>query len=265
MPKAIMGGYQSRHPSPYLMSRPDGLSNYVLLIIRSGGEFQLDGYAYTVRPGSALIVAPGTAYYYGKPDGDYVDDWLHFTVSESSLAQRIRRMANTPFSVGNMELYTFCIRQILWELSYGHPDYAQENMDSLFGLLFNHLFAAWQAGDATEEESAYYDGLQMVRLDVRNHFSQPHSIEELSGRLGISASYFRYLYKKHFGVSFHHDLIQMRIEQAEYTLLTSSLTIEQVAEFCGYSSEVHFYRQFKKVTGITPARFRREAGYLKEK
>ena len=98
MPKAIMGGYQSRHPSPYLMSRPDGLSNYVLLIIRSGGEFQLDGYAYTVRPGSALIVAPGTAYYYGKPDGDYVDDWLHFTVSESSLTQRIRRMANTPFS-----------------------------------------------------------------------------------------------------------------------------------------------------------------------
>lgn len=57
----------------------------------------------------------------------------------------------------------------------------------------------------------------------------------------------------------------MRIEQAEYTLLTSSLAIEQVAEFCGYSSEVHFYRQFKKVTGITPARFRREAGYLKEK
>lgn len=260
MPKAIMGGYETRHPRPYLMSRPDGLAHYVLLIIRSGGEFLLDGTVYTVRPGSALVIAPGTSYSYGNPQGDYVDDWLHFSLTEPSRAERIRRMANTPFPVGNMELYTFCIRQILWELSYGDPDYAGENMESLFGLLFNHLFAAWQVRDGRKEEAAYYDELQMVRLDVRNHFSQPHSIEEISRRLGISASYFQFLYKKHFGVSFHDDLIQMRLEQAKYTLLTSSLTIDQVAESCGYSNEVHFYRQFKKRTGVTPSRFRRDAG-----
>lgn len=39
----------------------------------------------------------------------------------------------------------------------------------------------------------------------------------------------------------------------------TDLTIEQLTELCGYRSEVHFYRQFKAVTGCTPAQYRRQA------
>lgn len=257
---AITGGYEARHPSPYQMSRPDGLPHYVLLIIRSRGEFQLDEVPYTALPGYALVIAPGTSYYYGNPQGDYVDDWLHFSVESCPLKQQLDQLTNVPFPIGNIELYTFCIRQILWERSYGHPGYSGENMDSLFQLLFNHLFAAWENRNNKEMTLPYYNELQLVRLEVMNHFSAHHSIRQLSRRLGISESYFQCLYKRHFGISFHHDLIRMRIDHARYTLLTSSLPIDQVAELCGYSNEVHFYRQFKKTTGVTPAKFRRDAG-----
>lgn len=260
MPEAITGGYETRHKSPYHMSRPDGLSNYVLLIIRSGGEFSLDGTAYTARPGDALVIAPGTSYYYGNPKGDYVDDWLHFSVGESALKGRIDEISNIPFPVGNTEVYTFCIRQILWELSYGCPGYAEENREQLFRLLFNHLFAAWEMKSRTGENPPFYSEFQLIRLELGNDFSRQHSMEALSARLGISVSYFQSLYKKHFGVSFCHDLIQMRIDNAKYLLLTSSLPIDQVAVSCGYSSEVHFYRQFKKAAGTTPAKFRKNAG-----
>ena len=260
MLKAITGGYEARHPSPYQMSRPDGLPNYVLLIIRSCGEFQLDGIIHTAKPGYALVIAPGTPYYYGNPTGDYVDDWIHFSITDCPLGPQIDRIANTPFPIGNTEVYTFCIRQILWELSYGHPDYAGENMNSLFQLLFNHLLAAWQTQNNKESILPYYDELQLVRLEIMNSFSEPHSIAELACRLKISESYFQYLYRKHFGISFHRDLIQMRIDHAKYNLLTSSLSIDQIAEVCGYNNEVHFYRQFKKITGTSPAKFRKSAG-----
>lgn len=49
----------------------------------------------------------------------------------------------------------------------------------------------------------------------------------------------------------------MRIDYAKYILETSSLSIEQVAEISGYTNEVHFFRQFKQITGITPARYRK--------
>lgn len=96
----------------------------------------------------------------------------------------------------------------------------------------------------------------MIRLEIANSLTEPHSIEKHAKELKISASYFQYLYKKIFGVSFQHDLIQIRINYAKYVLLTSNLPIDQIAETCGYSNEVHFYRQFKKITGTTPAKFR---------
>lgn len=260
MIQAITGGYETRHPSTYQMSRPKGLPHYVLLIIRTRGEFQLGENFFTANPGDALLISPNIPYYYGNPDGDYVDDWLHFAIGECPLKDQLNQISNTSFPVGNIELYTFCIRQILWELSYGSSDYAKENMDSLFKLLFNHLLAAYQSRNALETSLPYYNELQLVRLEIANSFSEPHSIGAHARKLKISESYFQYLYKKHFGVSFHHDLIRVRIDHAKFSLLTSNLTINQIAEACGYTNEVHFYRQFKKVTGTSPAKFRKSAG-----
>ena len=50
----------------------------------------------------------------------------------------------------------------------------------------------------------------------------------------------------------------MRIEHAKYILTTTDLTLEQIAEICGYSNEVHFYRQFKQITGLTPSKYRKK-------
>ncbi len=261
MIQAITGGYETKHPSTYQMSRPNGLPHYVLLIIRTHGEYYLGESFFTANPGDALLIPPGLPYHYGNPQGKYVDDWIHFSIKECPLREELDRLCATPFPVGNIELYTFCIRQILWELSYGHPDYAKQNMDNLFQLLFNHLIAAYQSRNTPEAALPYYNELQLVRLEITNSFSEPHSIEEHARALKISSSYFQYLYKKVFGVSFRHDLILMRIDHAKYNLLTSDLPIDRIAEACGYASEVHFYRQFKKVTGTSPAKFRKSAGF----
>ena len=69
MYRAIQGGCSAAHPRAFHMSRPEGLPNYVLLLIRSCGEFEIDGKSYTVLPGHAVLFAPGTPYSYGNPEG----------------------------------------------------------------------------------------------------------------------------------------------------------------------------------------------------
>ena len=49
----------------------------------------------------------------------------------------------------------------------------------------------------------------------------------------------------------------MRIEYARELIQNTNLTMGEIAEQCGYTSEVHFYRQFRKETGFTPASFRK--------
>ena len=99
--------------------------------------------------------------------------------------------------------------------------------------------------------------LQTLRLDMQNNLSDQPSIEKYASMLGISPSYFQHIYSDFFGVPFQQDVIQLRIEQAKYILTTTGITLEQVAELCGYTNEVHFYRQFKKITGSTPAHYRK--------
>ena len=258
MIKAIKGGCETRHPNTYRMSRPKGLPNYVILIVRTYGEFQIGTENYTVTPPQAIVLAPDTGYSYGNPDDDYVDDWLHFEITGSHYIQNLNSMSNKPFSIGNHKLFTFCIQQILWELSYGHADFAQDNMDALFTLLFNHLIAAYNEKDSLKARNAYQDQLQLLRLKMENSINEPHSIQEYAQKLNISASYFQYLYKNLFGISFQQDLIRLRVERAKFVITTSNLPLEQVAEICGYTNEVHFYRQFKKLTGCSPARFRKK-------
>ena len=47
MYRAIQGGCSAAQPRAFHMSRPEGLPNYVLLLIRSCGEFEIDGKSYT--------------------------------------------------------------------------------------------------------------------------------------------------------------------------------------------------------------------------
>lgn len=258
MIKAIKGGCETRHPNTYRMSRPKGLPNYVVLIVRTYGEFQIGTEFFSVTPPQAIIFAPDTDYSYGNPNGDYVDDWIHFEITDSLYIQHLISMSNKPFPIGNHKLFTFCIQQILWELSYGHADFASENMDSLFVLMFNHLIIAYKEKNSLKARNPFQNQLQLLRLDMENSINEPHCIKEYARKLNISSSYFQYLYKNFFGISFQQDLIRLRVERAKFIITTSNLPLEQVAEICGYTNEVHFYRQFKKLTGISPAKFRKK-------
>ena len=78
---------------------------------------------------------------------------------------------------------------------------------------------------------------------------------ELAASLDVSPSYFQHLYKEFFGIPFKTDLINMRIEYAKDLILNTNLKLEQIALMSGYSNEIHFYRQFRQKTRMTPREY----------
>ncbi len=75
--------------------------------------------------------------------------------------------------------------------------------------------------------------------------------------LHLSCGHFRAAYKNIFGVSFHQDLIQSRISLAKYLLMTTSLSLPNIALKCGYEDDKYFLRQFRQQTGISPNAYRK--------
>ena len=68
--------------------------------------------------------------------------------------------------------------------------------------------------------------------------------------------YMAHEFKKYMGISPINYLIERRIKECKSLLRTTSLSIAEISETVGFSSQSYFSQMFKKNTNMTPKQFR---------
>jgi AraC-like DNA-binding protein len=101
--------------------------------------------------------------------------------------------------------------------------------------------------------------IRRLKAFVETHLSQPIRVADLSGAVGLSATHFSRAFGRSFGEPPHVYLIQRRIDRARQLMLTSDISLSDLAAACGFSDQAHFCRLFRRHTGRTPAAWRRDA------
>ena len=81
-------------------------------------------------------------------------------------------------------------------------------------------------------------------------------LKDLSEFVGYSVYHFSRLFKNDVGLSPYEYVIKFRMDLAKHLLITTNLSVRDVAKECGYSNEVNFYNIFKKNFHITPRKYR---------
>jgi AraC-like DNA-binding protein len=64
---------------------------------------------------------------------------------------------------------------------------------------------------------------------------------------------FELLFTKETGLTVNQYIMKTRIRNAEIMLQSGTHTVTEVADYCGYSDVIHFYRQFKTIMNISPS------------
>lgn len=82
------------------------------------------------------------------------------------------------------------------------------------------------------------------------------SIKTLAKLVGLNPSYLSRLFKQETGGSIKQFVILARMNQAKELLRDSDLSYRDISVRLGFSSQSAFIAVFKKVTGITPKRYR---------
>ncbi len=90
---------------------------------------------------------------------------------------------------------------------------------------------------------------------IKNNL-QTVSMEELTLEFHYQPNYFNNLIKKHMGMTYSDYLIYLRIEKAKQYLEATNITVEEIIWMVGYSNKGFFYRKFRELTGMNPARYR---------
>lgn len=85
---------------------------------------------------------------------------------------------------------------------------------------------------------------------------RPFSMKELAVRLELSPVQLSRRFKANFGMTPSDYLTDMRVQHAKLLLAETKLTLEQIAEQCGYENGFYLSRVFTKKMHMSPKQFR---------
>lgn len=223
---------------------------YLLLFAHSPVNILSDGEIKSYPANTLVLFAPDCRKYYFSTRGEpYTNDWIHFRTDEKFIERFT--LKNIPFSPSDPDYIHNIIRLICWE---GASDSSDNN--PLIKDLFHLLMGKLNRDMSEEASSPYYRELLKLRREIVLHPERSWNVPDMAEKLNISTAHLQFLYRSTFNISCIDDVIQNRIRLAQEKLMYASDPISEVAEQCGYKNTEHFCRQFKKVTGITPRKYR---------
>ncbi len=103
--------------------------------------------------------------------------------------------------------------------------------------------AAWQVGT--------------VDRFIDAHLASEIRIVQLAGIARLTRSHFSRAFLRTRGESPSVYLRRRRLERAQQLMLTTGLSLAQIALDCGFADQCHFTHAFKRVVGATPGNWRR--------
>ena len=159
---------------------------------------------------------------------------------------------------------------------YSHQDL--KNVDSLFFKLLNRyrasakntyiecmsiLYSIYGLLQQNTQKSYIGKSKERNMIEARcyidENFNLPEfSISQLAEKIKICEVYLRKLFRAQYGISPSKYLISVRLKNAKKLMKYPFLTLEECALQSGFSSLQYFCRLFKKETGISPGKYRKE-------
>lgn len=109
------------------------------------------------------------------------------------------------------------------------------------------------------DDSSLFDRRTLLGLTayVDAHLRLAPSTSDMAGRVGMSPSHFAMKFRRSTGLSLQRFINRRRILRSLETL-ESDLTLASIALDLGFSSQSHFTRMFSDLTGMTPAKYRKQ-------
>ena len=93
---------------------------------------------------------------------------------------------------------------------------------------------------------------------LSNQYQNPININQVAGHLGVNRFKLSRMFSGQLNTTFTHYLQELRIEHAKEELLSTDISIVNVAFNCGFENQRTFNRDFRELVGITPSEYRKQ-------
>jgi AraC-like DNA-binding protein len=147
------------------------------------------------------------------------------------------------------------------QASWNRHDPAERHvMDATLRLALGLVNQDPEAGASPDAVRAAADRREQIRpvlAYVDRHCHEGITLLDVASVVHVSPSRVRHVFKDVTGVSFKEYVTQVRVAEAKRLLLSTDLSVADVARTIAYSNLNQFYKVFSRSCGMSPGEYRR--------
>ena len=246
----LLAHYQIAHtavahlPAPFEIVRTRLGGSYFLACFGGEGRVLVDGRWLRCRPGTAVLLPPGTLQAFHTPRGKAWDIcWVRY---QERTGQRPLATAQTPVIARyDPEPLRLAILGLHHESSGTATPAALER----WAMLVHHYVLQFAEPAGLDER------LWRLWDKVSRSLSQPWTLAEMSRETHLSEKQLQRLCRQQLGRTPRQQLIWLRMRRAADLLVERSTKIETIAAQVGYENPFVFSTTFKQVMGWPPSEY----------
>ena len=95
---------------------------------------------------------------------------------------------------------------------------------------------------------------------IKENLTRKINLREIARVAGLSAPYFSTIFKEEMGENLSRYVNRLRVEKASVMLLETDISLSEISSACCFQDQSWFSKIFKSFTGMSPGKYRNQAG-----
>ncbi|MHC4874739.1 MAG: helix-turn-helix domain-containing protein [Planctomycetota bacterium] len=230
------------------------MQEHVIVFVESGAmDIALDDYDFRVESGEAVWFLPdcrrslATAEHFS-----HARAWrINFSLFENEKCLFFNKRYIHKSDAWQLLSYM----QIAAELWHNNPPWRDDEFRSLLNCITLRFFSLPEYADNSERVLDSKKRQEILSF-IFDNITEEITPRDLAEKAGMTADYFSRIFKNTFSIPPKTYLVRQRLRYAANLLLESDLSIKEICHTIGETNISKFYRQFRGLFGIPPARYR---------
>ena len=248
-------GYYPR-ASGHRMTRRRPTDDIVIYCVDGRASVNLGAQRASIHAGDLLYLPAGQPHSYeADPHQPWSLFWMHLGGAEAVLQLGQLFGHQSLLHPGLHERLISDFRALLDSTRGSHQLAAYLHAANLCRALLS--YTALLLSQPPEARSGL--DIEALHLHMQSRINERLSLEDMAALAGQTSRYqFIRHYRAHTGQTPVKAFLHMKVARACYLLETSRLPVTDIAQQLGFDDPYYFSRLFRKATGVSPARYRKQ-------
>ena len=230
------------------------IDNNALVIKRSGRTvFNVSGQEFTADTNNILFIPAGTEYFME------VEESGPCVVIEFDICNEIEELSCCEFFFNNSRDILNTAKNILHYWSLKGPAFEAKCMSEFYSIITQIATFESYANTLTSKYRMIHKSVKYIEANYADSDLYTPQLAEMSG---IGETYYRNIFISVFNMPPAKYIQTYRINKAKELLVSTSLSLEEIALKVGFANSSYLCKVFKSTTGITPLAFAEKARHL---